>query len=650
MKKKLTVRCQSPHYRDIGNSFLDYLEKKNYCYNSVYTSRKRLNPFLCFLEEENIKQISDVDSAVIDKYIQTLLTGNFRTVTIRGKVKEVRIFFDYLKEKKFIAKAIPIKFSKTPDMTKEPVRIRCGNSYLQKIGDSLMEYMIEKNYTFDSINTYKRGFGTLFSFFKKERIKDIREVNSETIDKYLQKITRGQLKNSTIDHKMNALRVLLNFMEEKLGRDKNIKVTYSSKPSLKGVWVTAKCQSSYYRDLGNSFADYMKEKNFAPGTVFTYKAALDHFFEYLGGENINHVSGIDSDIADKFIKMQIECKYQKATICNYASAMNNFFNFLEDRLGVKKNLFINLPTCRHINPVTIHCSNPQYKEEGNAFLAHLKMQNYSSESFGTYKYGLENFFAYLIRKKIKRIQEVDIDTFCQYRLKLVRNNYKSKTIERTISAVKRFFLYLESESKVFFNPAKDFQYPQPEYTIQYIPTEEEMIQFLDFEASSPLRLRDKALLETAYSCAARRNEFRMLKIHDCSFTDGTLRIFGKGRKERVVPLGKHALFWLRKYMLEGRHELLRDKNEQALFLNAWGRRMSKGAVDYMIQLRQKQIGLPITIHAIRRACATHMLKAGAHPANIQMLLGHSDFNSLKQYLQVSITDLKETHAKCIVGQ
>ena len=127
----------------------------------------------------------------------------------------------------------------------------------------------------------------------------------------------------------------------------------------------------------------------------------------------------------------------------------------------------------------------------------------------------------------------------------------------------------------------------------------------------------------------------------------TLRVLGKGRKERVVPTGWNAGDWLARYLKEARPQLAADDEAcDALWISRHGKAMTYHGLAEVLKRLTRKAGLrPFGHHAIRRACATHMLQAGAHPSQIQLLLGHSGLKTLSQYLRVSITELQQAHAR-----
>jgi len=180
-----------------------------------------------------------------------------------------------------------------------------------------------------------------------------------------------------------------------------------------------------------------------------------------------------------------------------------------------------------------------------------------------------------------------------------------------------------------------------------VPGEEEVALVLARpDTSRPTGVRDRALLETAYGTAARLQELTRLRVGDLDLRGGTVRLLGKGNRERVAPLGRQAVQWLGRYLREARPALLRNRESEALWIGRSGRALGYAAVRTVLRVHSRGAVSP---HGLRRACATHMLRAGAHPVQIQALLGHASLRSLRHYLKVTIAELAAMHAASRLG-
>lgn len=160
--------------------------------------------------------------------------------------------------------------------------------------------------------------------------------------------------------------------------------------------------------------------------------------------------------------------------------------------------------------------------------------------------------------------------------------------------------------------------------------------------------RDRTILELLYSTGVRGGELAGLTLENVDLDIGVMKVLGKGRKERIVPIGKSALKWLTSYIRGVRPFLKGAKNQNAVFLNQWGRPFSlkslQGTVPYYAE--RAKLKIRVTPHTFRRSCATEMIRGNANIYHVKELLGHETVETLKPYTKLTINDLKKTHAKC----
>ncbi len=282
------------------------------------------------------------------------------------------------------------------------------------------------------------------------------------------------------------------------------------------------------------------------------------------------------------------------------------------------------------------------------FLQHLQSLKYSSKSIKTYRISLDKFQSYLLKNRIDRIQDVTLKDLDQYRLFLVDTGLSDASLAVYLRAVRLLFNYLEDMDIIFMNPAENLIIPRVSRDIKHVPTENDIEKLLNQPDISTLEgIRDRAIIEILYSTGVRLDELVNLKIPDVDMKNNTARVIGKGDKERVVPFGKQAFFWIEKYISEVRPIFLKNDVEQSVFLGSkHGKKIHYLIVERLVHGYSKQAGVEtISPHCLRRACATHMLQNGAHPVHIQMLLGHASLRVLSRYLKVSIKDLKKMHSE-----
>jgi len=274
----------------------------------------------------------------------------------------------------------------------------------------------------------------------------------------------------------------------------------------------------------------------------------------------------------------------------------------------------------------------------------MEALKYSPATILHYRMDLKRLVSFLEERGHSRPQDVTPEDLTAYRLKLLEGQYSDKTINSLLRVVPQFFDCLEAGHVIFGNPAADFQVPKLAHRFVPVLDEQAIKRLLEQpDVSTPAGLRDRALLETAYATGARREELANLTLDRLNLARQTARLFGKGRKERVVPLGKHATYWLERYLKEGRPQLLGGNQESAVWIGSQlGRKVQCVDLGQLVSGIAKAANLKITTHGLRRACATHMLRRGAHPMLIQELLGHTGSHSLSHYLRLSLDDLKKT--------
>ena len=292
-------------------------------------------------------------------------------------------------------------------------------------------------------------------------------------------------------------------------------------------------------------------------------------------------------------------------------------------------------------------------EELNAFLVELAAKGYSEQTVATRDQAVRDFLSFMSDQGCNRLHDVVADHLTAYRLSLIERGLRWNTIASYLQSVRRFFSYLEEQQLVFINPAAGLVIPEPPKELQAVPTEEQVSRLLEQpDTSWPYGLRDRALMEVAYGTGMRRGELASLKILDIDLGIGLIRVMGKGRKERVVPVGEAAARWVGEYIATARPKLLRgDGDEQAVWIDRLGKPMTPYRISKMIVDHAEAAGLKkITAHSLRRACVTHMLAHGAHPMQLRELLGHMSSQTLNKYLRVTITDIKKMHARSRPGQ
>ncbi|MCA9536618.1 MAG: tyrosine-type recombinase/integrase [Myxococcales bacterium] len=232
------------------------------------------------------------------------------------------------------------------------------------------------------------------------------------------------------------------------------------------------------------------------------------------------------------------------------------------------------------------------------------------------------------------------------------------TMARKVSAVKAFYRYLEKRGRIRENPAATLQRPRVRKPLPEFVTVEDALRVVvapsgsqgraqDDVRAETLALRDRAILELLYSSGARVSELAGLSLHSLELSAGRARVFGKGQKERLVPLGPESVLSLQAYLLRRADLVDRDgqQDAQALFLGRFGTRLSARQVQNVVK-RYGEVGAgrpDLHPHTLRHTCATHLLDAGADLRSIQELLGHASLGTTQRYTHVTTDRMMTTY-------
>ncbi len=286
------------------------------------------------------------------------------------------------------------------------------------------------------------------------------------------------------------------------------------------------------------------------------------------------------------------------------------------------------------------------------FMTYLEAeQNASVHTIRNYLSDLEQLYGFLGGEKPPRgITRTDIRRFV---IDLQKRGSSSRTIARKIASVRSYLRFLAEEGIIRSNPAEGLPLPRQKKKLPEFLEIKETAELIESpDTKKPLGLRDRAILETLYSTGIRVGELVALRMDSVDFIAGLVRVSGKGRKQRVVPIGEKAIDALNKY-LKRRGELLAKtkkditQNKNALFLDCWGGRLTARSVcrlvDKYITAAGKRTG--ISPHTLRHSFATHLLNAGADLRTVQELLGHSNLATTQVYTHVTTTRLKSVYEK-----
>lgn len=288
----------------------------------------------------------------------------------------------------------------------------------------------------------------------------------------------------------------------------------------------------------------------------------------------------------------------------------------------------------------------------------ISQRGYSEHTIRNYRVDLAQFIDFVYENKgvgkgkdAWDLSFIDFQVIREY-LGSLYGQYKRTSIARKLSAIRSFFSFLEKNNLGENNPAADISTPKRgKYIPAYLPVDD-MFRLLERpDKSKPLGLRDLAIIEVLYSCGIRVAEMAGLNISNIDFDQRLIKVYGKGKKERIIPIGGQALKAVNDY-LDATHGIRRkgfsnDQQDAPLFINYKGGRLTTRSIGAIIKRYATECGLvdDISPHSLRHTFATHLLDGGADLRAVQELLGHVSLSTTQKYTHVSLDKLMEIYDK-----
>lgn len=291
----------------------------------------------------------------------------------------------------------------------------------------------------------------------------------------------------------------------------------------------------------------------------------------------------------------------------------------------------------------------------NHHLEWMTVKAYSKDTINRRDNAIKRFIRWCDERSIDNPQDITKPILERYQRHLYyyrKLDGKALTLgtqHSLLAPIKTFFKWLTQENHLLYNPASELQLPrQPKRLPLDILSVDEVETLLNTpDHTTTQGLRDRAMLETLYSTGLRRMELPALKTYDIDLQREIVIVReGKGKRDRVIPIGARAQAWVEKYLNESRPALLLNLHEETLFLNDHGDPMSRDKLARVVKqhMKQAEINKTGSCHLLRHAMATHMLDNGADTRFIQAMLGHADLSTTQIYTHVSVEKLKEIHA------
>jgi len=280
------------------------------------------------------------------------------------------------------------------------------------------------------------------------------------------------------------------------------------------------------------------------------------------------------------------------------------------------------------------------------FLHHLETEKrFSANTVASYRRDLESLEKYCLDQKITVWRNLKTHHLRTYTAKIFRRGLGPRSIQRRLSGIRSFMNYLLREGLIKFNPASGVKTPKAPKRLPNVLDVDQINQLLNIRETSPISLRDKAILELLYSSGLRLSELVNLNPIDLNLKDKSLMVMGKGGKTRLVPIGQKAIEAVNQW-LDVRSKLAKT-DEEALFVGTKGVRLGQRAIQARITHWGKKNGIQQGVypHLLRHSFATHLLEASGDLRAVQELLGHKDISSTQIYTHLDFQHLAETYDK-----
>ena len=273
------------------------------------------------------------------------------------------------------------------------------------------------------------------------------------------------------------------------------------------------------------------------------------------------------------------------------------------------------------------------REYINLFIDYMRIdKKLSNNTIISYQNDLNKFNIYANDKLV--LDKQIINNFLKNEKEI---GNKDKSIAHMLTVLRSFYKFLILENIISSNPTAYIELPKLRKSLPRVLSFEEILKILDIELKDKYSYRDKAIIELLYGSGLRISELTELKLQDIDLNMGLVKVFGKGSKERLIPLGDYTILALSIYINQYRGELLKKNMNDYLFLNSRGDKISRQAIFKMLKelAKEKNIKTEFSPHTLRHSFASHLLENGADLRSIQELLGHSNISSTQIYTHIS---------------
>jgi len=291
---------------------------------------------------------------------------------------------------------------------------------------------------------------------------------------------------------------------------------------------------------------------------------------------------------------------------------------------------------------------PSFLQLIQAYLTYLRIEKgLADNTLTSYSFDIHRFATWLWESGTKNVSEVTREDITRFLESLHRAGLSSRSLSRTISSLKGLFKFLSEENLLQENVTADLELPIQEKHLPEVLTRDEIFRLLEQPDTSTIRgIRDRAILESMYATGMRVSEAVNLRLPQLMLDDGLVQLFGKGSKERLVPIGEMAIKWINRYLTSSRPQLVKPGfRTNIVFLNNRGRGLSRMSIWNLVRNAARSAGIKHDVHphTLRHSFATHLLEGGADLRAVQEMLGHVDISTTEIYTHVDREYLKQEH-------
>jgi integrase/recombinase XerD len=407
-----------------------------------------------------------------------------------------------------------------------------------------------------------------------------------------------------------------------------------------------------------------REESLAAPALEAYSRDLQDFREFMGRRGrLSWETVALEDLQEYFQALETR-KLPVRSLDRRLAALRHFFQFLLRKKLIPANPLepFYAPGPQLQNPSQV-LSKPEIKallaellQAGPDYLDELLEQFYhhlaaerglAPLTLESYSHDLQDFREFLFTLARTSWEEVTLEDLQTYLGALEARGLSARSRARRLSALRQFFRFLVREEKISANPVELLDSPRLPMKLPQVLGEREVVALLAAtDPTTPLGQRDGALLEVLYATGLRVSELVGLTLKQVDLRRGVVRVRGKGNKERVVPLVAPAVEKLSLYLSQGRPQLIQGRESHYLFLNRWGRPLSRQGFWKILKHYALQAGIrELSPHTLRHSFATHLLSRGANLRVLQLLLGHADLATTQIYTHLDAARLREIHKK-----